>query len=408
MNVVIVGCFWFPRGSASAARVRNLALGLKECGAKVHVIPLVPPVREWGRGVQDYLGVSYEHVAPTWAPSKGFRDEGKTLPRLGNGIPDKVRWFAGLYGAIPIAWFRLKERIDRGECDLVIVYDRSALRMTPLVRLCRARKVVSVLDVVEVSEHLRSRANAMYWDFAFGTRRTPRLFDGLTVITTGLERLYRVRGCSRTLLMPSIEEWPVRPDPGPTRRKVFQLTYVGALRPRDAPEMLLETIKILSQKGLPVSLDIIGPYQAAPEGRALAERCAKDPTLQGTVRFLGVLSDEALREHLQGSDGLVLTRRKARTEELSFPTRLVEYLSYARPVFVSAVGDVMRYLRDGVDAVFLDPGDPSQAASAISGVLASPDRGGAIGRAGRRAGARNFDRTMHARRLLEFAEELRE
>ena len=33
MNVVLVGPVWFPRGSAASARLRNLALGLRDCGA---------------------------------------------------------------------------------------------------------------------------------------------------------------------------------------------------------------------------------------------------------------------------------------------------------------------------------------------------------------------------------------
>src|SRR5262249_7532907 len=45
MNVAIVGSFPFPNGSASAARVRNFALGLRECGARVHVISMAPRPR---------------------------------------------------------------------------------------------------------------------------------------------------------------------------------------------------------------------------------------------------------------------------------------------------------------------------------------------------------------------------
>jgi glycosyltransferase involved in cell wall biosynthesis len=410
VNVVIVGGFWFPHGSASAARIRNLALGLTECGARVHVIPMVPPAHNGlGRpsGVREYRGISYEHVSPTSAAVLGWRDTEGTVPRLGHGFVDKVRWFAGLYGATPVARRRLRERIDRGECDLVVVYDRSAVRMTPIVRLCRARGVRSMLDIVEVSEHLRSRTSAIYWDFVVGTRMTPRLFDGLSVITTGLERLYRARGCTRTLIVPSIEEWRAWPEPEPTGRTLFHLSYVGALRSRDAPEVLLDAIGILAGKGVPVRLDVIGQYEGTAEGRSFTERCGRDPVLARAVRFLGTLSDEGLSAHLSGSDGLVLTRRQARTEELSFPTRLVEYLRYGRPVFVSAVGDVARYLRDGLEAVLLDPADPQQVAAAIAAVVGRPDRGAEIGRRGRDAGARSFDRKTHAARLLEFAAGLR-
>jgi glycosyltransferase involved in cell wall biosynthesis len=408
MNVVIVGPFWFPHGSASAARVRNYALGLRDCGARVHVISMAPPPRLDGvapRAGLDYQGISYEYVAPTSAVAVGWRDAQRSIPRLRNRLADKVRWFGGLYAATPFARRRLRERIAARACDLVFVYDRSALRMTPLVRLCRDRGVTSVLDVVEVNDKLkRARTSLLYCDFEVGRRATARLFDGLTVISSGLEALYRARGCDRTLIVPSIEEWPAvpaRPE-APTGNASFQLTYVGALLPRDAPELLLEAVRVAADRGAPVTLDVIGHFAGTDRGRRIASLRAVDPVLRRTVRLVGSLSDEALAERLRASDGLVLTRRKAPAEELSFPTRLVEYLRHGRPVFVSDVGDVSHYLRDG-EAVLLHPTDPARVADAIAAVAASADRGAEIGRRGREAGARSFDRKRHAARLLDFA-----
>jgi glycosyltransferase involved in cell wall biosynthesis len=412
VNVVIVGPFWFPHGSAASARMRNLALGLRDAGARVHVISLAP--LPWVRDEAppatsaDYEGISHECVAPTTAAAEGWRDDERTIPRLRRGLADKLRWFGGQYVAALAAYRRLRELVARRQCDLVFVYDRSALRMTPLTRLCRAWGVTSVLDVTELSEHLAWRLSVLYWDFALGTRATPRLFDGLTVITTGLEALYRARGCRRTLVMPAIESWPRAPAPAPTGNREFRLSYVGALQPRDAPELLFEAFRLLSRGPLPVTLDVIGHYEGTPRGEKFAELCGRDEALSRRVHFLGSLSDAALRERLARSDGLLLTRRPERTEELSFPTRLVEYLRGGRPVFVSDVGDVSQYLHHGVDAVLLDPREPARVAGAIAAVAGGADRGAEIGRRGREAGARAFDRKSHAVRLLHFVAGLRD
>ena len=56
MNVVIVGGFWYPTGTASAARVRNLAQGLVECGASVHVNATVPQPRGGARAGREHDG----------------------------------------------------------------------------------------------------------------------------------------------------------------------------------------------------------------------------------------------------------------------------------------------------------------------------------------------------------------
>jgi glycosyltransferase involved in cell wall biosynthesis len=409
VNVVIVGNFWFPHGTASAARIRNIALGLRECGARVHVMTLVPQPRNPLEAEEstEHEGVSYECTAPFRAGMDGWRDADRSIPKLRGGIASKIRWFAGLYGAIPVALRRLARRFDGGGCDLLLAYDRSAVRMSPVARLCRARRVVSLLDVTEVSEHLTgSRWSAVYWDSRLGTRTTPRLYDGVTVITSGLERIFRAQGCPQTLVLPAMEAWPPAPAPGPTGNDVFHLAYVGALQERDAPELLLEAVWRLAQEGLPVTLDIIGHYEGTERGERLRGQCAGDATLGRVVRFVGSVSDRELRARLAGADALVLPRRDSRTERLSFPTRLVEYLSYGRPVLVSDVGDVALYLEDGTDAVFLPPADPEGAAHAIARLARLPDRGAAIGRRGRETGARAFDRKTHASRLLEFASAL--
>jgi glycosyltransferase involved in cell wall biosynthesis len=411
MNVVIVGPFWFPRGSAASARMRNLALGLRDCGARVHVITMAPPPRvsdgASGNGVLVYEGISYERVAPVAAAVDGWHDAEGRLPRLRRRLVDKLLWLAGLYAATPFARNRLRSRIRRGECDLVLVYERSALRMTPLARVCRGAGVTCVLDIVEVSEQAKGRRmDLLYWDFAAGMRRAPSLFDGLTVITAGLEAFYHERGFANTLVVPSIEDWPPAPVPAPTGNPGFRLAYVGTLLPRDAPDLLVEAMRILAGQGLDVTLDLIGYYEGTARGARIRGLCASDPALARSVRFLGPLDDAALAEHLAASDGLVLTRRQARTEEMAFPTRLVEYLRVGRPVFVSRVGDIPLHLREG-EVVFLDPADPRQIAQAIAGVVRSPDRGAGIGRRGREAGARAFNRKTHAARLLDFAARLR-
>lgn len=411
MKVVIAGNFWFPHGSASAARVRNLALGLRECGASVHVITMPPYPRIGGTdssGRGTYQGVSYESASPLVANVDGWRDADHTVPRLRRGLRESVRWFAGLYAATPAVCGCIRERIENGECDLVIACDRSAVRMTPLAKTCRAAGVTSILDVVEVSEQMGgSRMSAIYWDSRRGTRTTPRLFDGLTVITAGLDTLYRNQGCADRLIVPAIDEWPPAPAPLPTGNAVFRLTYVGALQPRDAPELLIEALRILCRRRVPIEVEVIGHYEGTAAGTRLARACSEDLDLSRIVRLRGSLSDAALAAHLAGSDGLVLTRRAARTEELAFPTRLVEYLRTARPVFVADVGDVSLYLRDGIDAVLLDPRDPRRVADAIGAVVKQPDRGLEIGKRGREAGRRSFDRRRHAARLLDFAGSLR-
>lgn len=406
MKIIVAGYFPFPSGSASAARVRNLAMGLRDCGAQVHVISTAPAV-ELPDGVSDGRivaldGLTYEYVAPRQSRqiSRGsyqYHVRNRSWGKLSGLIRT---YSAGLRGAQ-----RLRKRLSESSVDAVYIYGNGALRIAPLALSARQQTGVSVLDVVEhydSAELFGSHWNPIYWDVRIGNRILPRLFDGFSVITTDLERLY---AASRrpVLIVPSVEDWQDLPPVSPNQASgTFRLLYVGALIVRDAPEQLLEAMRILARRKAPVTLDIVGRFEEFATGRRYAQLCREDPLLRSCVNLVGAVSDLEVTRRLQSADGLILLRRDALSELYSFPTRLVEYLRYGHPTFVTAVGDISHYLRPNMDAVLLKSGDPDQIADAIAGVVARDDRGMAIGQQGRLRGAECFDRQQHAARLIDF------
>lgn len=402
-RVVVAGNFSFPTGSAAAARVRNLALGLQANGAQVQVWPLAPPER--------VTPVSAESLPLT---TRRFSRRPLPTPQPGRLAAARRRalWFAGFYGVTWPAYRALAHSLHTGECDLFIGYGRSAAQLWPLVRLCRRHHVTTILDVVESLAQfhgLGGRLNPVYWDTAVGTGRLPLQFDGLTVIARPLAELYRRLGHPRILVLPGLEHWPTEsPAFAPSRssKPPFRLVYVGALLERDDPAFLLEMMRQLRWRGVPVTLDIIGRYATDASGRAFAEQVQRDALLNQAVRLLGYVGDAEFVRRLQTADGFVLTRRQAQAERFSFPTRLVELLKFGRILFVSEVGDISDYLRPGQDAVLLPTSEPRVAAARVEEALSNPERAQEIGHQGRQRGAYCFDRTYHAARLLRFVEQI--
>jgi glycosyltransferase involved in cell wall biosynthesis len=244
----------------------------------------------------------------------------------------------------------------------------------------------------------------IYWDWQAGSRLLAAGVDGVSVIARGLDPFVRDRGARDVILVPGVEGWgDLPPAPDRLASSNFSLLYVSALIRRDNPEMLFECLRRARRMGAPIILKVTGRYAANPEAAELLGRVQSDPELSRAVQFLGELSDQQLRGEMRASDGLVLLRRDAETEVCSFPTRLVEYLQQGRPVVISDVGDISAYLEDGRDAVLLDRRDADRAARQLDALAKLPDRGHALGLAGRNRGANEFDRKQHAQRLLEFA-----
>ena len=402
MHVVIAGYFGFPRGGAPAARIRNFALGLRECGAQVRVLSMAPMLRDEQSPLHRQLehdSVPYEKTSLCDLGSSAYR------PGMVYSLRRRMRWFIGLYGAAIYTHRRLAQHIRADQCDLLFAYSRSAILVLPLIMLCRRYRIPLVMDISDLTEQFEGLGGSLipvYWDWRLGAAYLPKQFDVLGVITHGLKDKYIALGCKRVIVTPSIEGWdnllPVAPNPP---RDEFRLVYVGALIDRDAPDLLFAALRRLRERGIPVVLDVIGRFANHAEGRRRAALCRTDPLLRDCINLIGEVDDQDLSMHLRAADGLILMRRDAPTEVYSFPTRLVEYLKHGRPVFVSDVGDIARYLRHGVDSMLLSAHDATQVADVIQSVINQPDRGFQLGIQGRQRGAECFDRRIHAARILE-------
>jgi glycosyltransferase involved in cell wall biosynthesis len=232
------------------------------------------------------------------------------------------------------------------------------------------------------------------------------MVDAMSLISTTLQRDAVRRGARHTHLLPSAEDFSAAPPEHPVRSGPYRIAYMGAMLPRDNPAFLADLVDALAARGSSVQFDIAGRYESVREADPFVARLAAHFD-SGRVRLHGKLGDAELGALLAGADALILPRRDAPAEVAAFPTRLAECLRTGRPVLACAVGDIPYHLRDGEDAVLLDPADPIGAAAKVEALAASPDRGRALGVRGYLRGRERFDRIVHAKALLDLADRIR-
>lgn len=392
--VIIAGDFPCPSGTAAAARLRNLAQGFVALGHDVHMAA-------FGNTGEDAVTDVIPGVRCSPAPGEGH-------PFRNTGILGKLRWLSRLSATARVASLRAIEVSRNRHVSLMVIYGRSFLRLRPLLAWARRRRVPVLLDCVEANSSfvgMGGRLSPVYWDWALGERLLPRKVDAMSVITRTLAESAAARGCPRTHLLASAEDFSGPPPERPAGQGPFRIAYVGALLPRDNPSFVADLAEALARSG-GVALDIFGRYDSVPEAAPYVARL-RALEASGAVRLHGAPDDATLAATLARADALLLPRRDSPAEVAAFPTRLAECLRTARPVLASAVGDIPFHLRDGVDAVLLDPADVAQAAAKALALSRLPDRGAAIGRAGYLRGRERFDRMTHARELLALADAIR-
>jgi glycosyltransferase involved in cell wall biosynthesis len=137
--------------------------------------------------------------------------------------------------------------------------------------------------------------------------------------------------------------------------------------------------------------------------KAACRRLAQSLHVGDRIEWAGALPhDEALRR-LAACHVLASPHVRLPTGEPFFgsPTKLFEYMGLGRPIVASRLGQIAELLEDGRTARLVAPGDPTALAQAIAEILASPDRGQALGEAARREAQDRHTWQHRTRDILE-------
>lgn len=405
MNIVITGHFGFPTGSAAASRIRHLARGLVELGHQVSVIVMSPSIIEQG-----------DDACDGWSRHAGIRYRNARAYLPGAARPSRLRRMVGLVSDMRSDARRVCATLETmrasGGVDVVIGYSLYAFGMNQILRYCRSTGIPFVADVVEwvgPDSFAGGKCNPLYWDSERAIRRLLPKCDGIIAISSYLERYFQSKGLP-TVRVPAIIDLAEAPEPAgaPARPRTgrYVLTYLGNMVERDGPMLMIDAIRQAVQAGCNVQFNVVGGTERVPEAQRAKAAAEADATIRDRVRFWGRVSDEAVRDHLTGSDALIFTRTSGRASSAAFPTRLPEYLVTGKPVIASGVSDIGEYLREGVEALVIKPDSSTALADAIAKLVASPDGGKSIGEAGRRKCAECFDYAKRAAEVEGFLSKL--
>lgn len=382
----------YPRWGAMASRAEKLARGLRHWGWHAAILAKRPwsPDEPWERGnwQHDAFGTPYRTF--TFPPRRRWQLY----------YPHRVRQARVALRAA------LADVLSQQRFDAVIFCDQSWWMLRDAVGLCRSRGVATFIDAIEwFPPTWRNIVNGVYADQAMCRRRLMRELSGVVGITrlwVNLAQRLRVPA----LLVPAVGEQQSSPLPArPARQqsRPFVLTYVGPMAPRDLPSTMLESIRLLAQRGCDARLVVVGDVGSQAAGRNAIRQAASDRALRDRVEFTGWVDDDELRRRLDEADALLLLRGDDRESRACFPTRLPQLLLTGRPIILSRAGDLGSYFRHRHDAWLVDGGhQPTQVADAAAALAADADLAATIGAAGAQTAQREFGYVEHGRRLSEF------
>lgn len=214
-----------------------------------------------------------------------------------------------------------------------------------------------------------------------------------SAVVTAVSRWLAAEAQEMSGIMPKVAPMPVETasfTPGSAAERGERLLFVGRLTKQKGVDLLLRTLALLPES---LSLDVVGDG----EERSPLEDLARSLGLEHRVTWHGTQPAVALPALYRAAIALVVTSVDEGLGLVAVEAQLCE-----TPVVAFASGGLIDVVEHGVTGILVEQRDAAALATAIEAVRSRPDRGAALGRAGRERALSNFDPSVAARRYVDI------
>src|ERR1700685_150617 len=183
----------------------------------------------------------------------------------------------------------------------------------------------------------------------------------------------------------------------------FVVSYIGTMGNAHRLETLLEAATLLRDKAPEVLFLLVG--EGAEKARIVSLAHSRGLT---NVRFVGQQPREKIPAFITASDTCVVLLKKSELFKTVLPTKLLEFMSCARPVILGVDGHARRVMEQANAGIFIPPEDSLALAEAIIRLAADPALRESLGRNGRQHVLQHFSRQQTAGIYLDVLQDLLE
>jgi len=398
ISVVVLGeGFGFPNGMAATSRVKNIAKGLFESNANVHILCV--------RGTE--LSKNPNNLLPNGQIKEGitFEYTGRKTIRSDYWL---LRRWDDFYGML-IAFYRLLQLKYQKQLDAVIIYSRNSSVVKKVAFLCKLLGVLSLLELCEwplAIANIQNKELRRAKKFCFGAvKQVNAAIPISTYIEEQVQIIAKEKGISIPLIkIPILVDGAVRPTLCDSKKTEPYMLYTGSLAYKDISKMVVDIYVELEKRKITLPVKITGAGC-----NHMQEEIQEYARLQGVsehIEFVGYVNENTLKQ-LQQCATVLLAPLPDNLQSVSrFPTKLGYYLASGTPVVTSAVGEVNYYLEDGKTAFVAKSFSAQAFASKVEEIYMNPDLALQVGKEGAKLALSEFDYHIHGKRLFLFIEDL--
>lgn len=197
---------------------------------------------------------------------------------------------------------------------------------------------------------------------------------------------------------------PHAPAPLPNEMRIegkFVVSYIGTMGMAHALETVIEAARHLQTTHPEILFLMIG--EGAERERLLAHSQKLALT---NLRFLGQQPRELIPALICASDACLVPLRKTELFKTVIPSKMLEFMSCARPVILGVEGQARTILEEAAAGIAVEPENSIALSDAILHLAANPKIARSLGQNGREFIVRKFSREQSARKYIDLLSEL--
>lgn len=183
----------------------------------------------------------------------------------------------------------------------------------------------------------------------------------------------------------------------------FVVSYIGTIGMAHGLESLLEAAARMQQSAPEILFLLLGEGAERERIQSLAN--SRSLT---NLRFVGQQPREKIPAYIAASDACLVLLKKADLFKTVIPTKMLEFMSCARPVILGVQGQAQQIIEESQSGICIAPENAGDLVQAITRLAADPTLRDSLGRNGRRYIQQRFSRRSTAEAYLDVLENLLE
>jgi len=393
MKILFAASIPFPEGRANTRRIYTIAREMVNQGQQVSL--LIPFARQPGPSFKiiDGIHVNWCHVP-------------KSVERL-KSENGRVRFQVQILSRIKFL-FRFLRLSLRGEYDWLYLYQPGleGLFAAFIARFTSHQVCSEYVDRLSLDDYPSIWLKVIYLTLVISDYFVPKLSSVIFVISSVLEQRYhQIAPQAQLILLPTLVDAQLFKTGNPEyyRNKLDLgvskiVVYTGSFTRPQGVRNLIEAMSLVAQEHKDAYLLIAGGSLAYESDDVPA--LIKQFNLSEKVINLGQLASNEVIDLLASADIFVVPKLDDVVNHAGFSTKLAEFLAAGKPVVVSSVGDIPRYLHHRVDALLCEPGNVRELVTNISLLLSDKALADQIGKRGQMLAREKFDVKFNVTRMI--------